>query len=206
MTHVQGKNVRASGTYSANSPPPRFPPSPSRFFVLHMTTEIKGRRVHALINMAPYLLLTLKSDLLGLPLVVQALDVNSDFSLFASCTAEIFPSSPHPIRSPGDDHTGVGRMGTDMRSGVLLSTQVLVQQGGVCLNLLVQVWVTKGDDSVATRKQGVHTQWCLPLSCSGCLGNGEYHLGYMRKIVRMLFVVCASSTDRIHLGLVLRPF
>lgn len=40
-----------------------------------MTTEIKGRRVHALINTAPYLLLTLKSDLLGLPLVVQALDV-----------------------------------------------------------------------------------------------------------------------------------
>ena len=26
-----------------------------------------------------------------------------------------------------------------MRSGVLLSTQVLVQQGGVCLNLLVKV-------------------------------------------------------------------
>ena len=122
-----------------------------------MTTEIKGRRVHALINTAPYLLLTLKSDLLGLPLVVQALDVNSDFSLFASCTAEIFPSSPHPIRSPGDDHTGVGRVGTDTRSGVLLSTQVLVQQGGVCLNLLVQVCGSQRETTVSQPGNKVYT-------------------------------------------------
>lgn len=48
------------------------------------------------------------------------------------------------------------------------------------------LWVTKEDDSVTTMKQGVHTRCCLPLSCSGCLGNGEYHLGYTKKIVLLI--------------------
>ena len=60
----------------------------------------------------------------------------------------------HPIRPPGDDHTGVGGVGVDVRprtllptmdvgSGTLLPMQVLFQQGRVCLNQLIKVCIAR---------------------------------------------------------------
>ena len=57
---------------------------------------------------------------------------------------------PHPIWPSGDDHTGIGRVGVDVRPRTLLPTmdvgpwtllptQVFFQQGWVCLNLLIQI-------------------------------------------------------------------